>query len=190
MKTAIKVWMYVCTIVVTAYLAVAAVVAVWARFAGDSGRQLLLNPEKRESSADDALISSVFALFRAVENHDNATIYQYAAPEIKERVPYDMFVSHQYPEWEVEEIQYVVQYSAVADDVERAVVIVSYRERGSPRIGAMRWRSDSRGAFYDTLPFGFSLLSDFGYFPRHLVQQDANQLAEATSVEPAENREP
>lgn len=173
--------MYLSTFCFTAWLVVATAGLTWIRIIGsDHDTTANAYAEQTVPTMNSDLTSSVFALFRAVEDHDNPTIYRYAAPWIKQHVPYKMFVSHQYPNWKIENIRHVISYSSVFEDIEQAVVIVSYLENGSTIFGAMRWRLDPSGAYYDTLPFGFSLLSDFSYFPPHLTRMHANEAGETT----------
>ena len=109
----------------------------------------------------------IHELFKAVEEGNPEVIYQYAAPELKEKVSYKRFARDQWPGSKTHNIQILFEERAElsGNGREHINLILKFKENESERYGSMLWEKDSGSIHYDTFPFKVTLLSEFGPFP-------------------------
>ena len=112
----------------------------------------------------------ILDLFAAVEANDLKTIYQYAAPELKDKISYELFARDQWPNITTEDIQVVSGEvgTLTGSNTEHTLLILKFKENGMDHYSSMRWEKNSDSIHYDTFPFKVALLGEFGSFPTHI----------------------
>ena len=171
MKKLFRIWMYLCTFLVTAQLILGIVLAIWAHFQSDDTTYTTASGEEIEISDSGETYPEILEVFKAVEEKNLETIYRFAAPELKEKVSYELFEQDQWPNSDTQDIQILFEQrnSLAGSDSEHINLILKFRENGSERFGSMMWEKDSGSIHYDTFPFKVTLLSEFGPFPTHIT---------------------
>jgi hypothetical protein len=171
MKTLLKIWMYICTFLVSANILLTGAVMIWILLQEES--PILTTSEGHEIDVSGAFGTEpeILELFAAVEANDLKTIYQYAAPELKEKISYERFSRDQWPNVTTEDIQVVSGESGelTGSNTEHILLILRFRENGIEHYSSMRWEKNSGSIYYDTFPFKVSMLSEFGSFPTHMA---------------------
>ncbi len=170
MKTLLKTWMYLCTFVCTAYIVLIVALLLWAQYHADDNTYTTADGKTIDLAAGRELAPEIDELLRAIETNDMETIYKYAAPEIKDKVSYDLFKRDQWPNTSVEQIEVIYRESSRTrgSDSEYTLLILSFEENGARRYGSMRWRKTADSIYYDTFPFNVTLLGEFSSFPSHM----------------------
>src|SRR5690606_15967853 len=105
MKKLFKIWMYLCTFLVTAQLLLGIVLAIWSEFQTTDTTHTTASGEDIDISDTGETYPQILELFRAVEEKDLDVIYRYAAPELKEKVSYELFERDQWPNSDTQGIQ-------------------------------------------------------------------------------------
>lgn len=172
MKMLIKIWMYTCTVVCTVFFLAVIGLYLWATCYPTDKETNSTFPREANSwwphLQDDP---EIIELLEAVESKDFEVIYRYAAPELKEKISYDLFVQDQSPNYSTKNITvyYTGRSRNIASDGEHILVILSFENNGALRWGSMRWERTKDSIHYDTLPFPVTLLSEFSDFPTHIT---------------------
>ena len=171
MKTLFKIWMYLCTFLVTAQLVLGIALAIWAYFQSDDTIYTTARGEEIDISYEDTY-PEIHELFKAVEENNHETIYQYAAPELKEKISYERFARDQWPNNSTTDIEILFEERAglSGSDIEHIQLTLKFKENGTARYGSMLWEKNLNSIHYDTFPFKVTLLSEFGPFPTHITK--------------------
>lgn len=163
--------MYLCTIAITAYLLAAGAVMLWAYLQKTDTSYTTKSGEVIDLSAHTELDPAINDFFAAVEEKNLEEIYRYAAPELKEKISYELFSRDLWPNSSVEDIKVLFTHSSSrkGNEIEHILIILMFKENGMSRYGSMRWEKNSDSLHYDTIPFKITLLSEFGPFPSHVI---------------------
>jgi hypothetical protein len=170
MKKLFKIWMYLCTFLVTAQLLLGLVLVIWSEFQTSNTTYTTASGEEIDISYTDTY-PEIHELFKAVEEKNFETIYRHAAPELKEKVSYERFARDQWPGYSTQDIQILFEERGELSGSGREHInlILKFRENGGERYGSMLWEKDSGSIHYHTFPFKVTLLSEFGPFPTHIT---------------------
>jgi len=166
MKKLFKVWMYLCTFIVTAQLLFGIVFVIWSGFQPEKTTYKTASGEKIDISDTSGTYPQILELFRAVEENNLKKIYHYAAPELKEKVSYELFERDQWPNSSTQDIDILFEKrnSVMGSDREYINLILKFKQNGVERYGSMWWEKDSDSIYYHTLPFQVTLVR-FGTLP-------------------------
>jgi len=170
MKKLFKIWMYLCTFLVTAQLLLGIVLVIWSEFQTTDTTYTTASGEKIDISDTGKTYPEILELFRAVEEKDLEATYRYAAPELKEKVSYERFARAQWPNSNVQDIEILFEErnSLKGRDHEYINLILKFKQNGVDRYGSMWWEKDSDSIRYHTLPFQVTLV-EFGTLPAHIT---------------------
>lgn len=142
--------------------------ADYSSVASRSFNELDLSQKDKEIKIPEAIIHE---LFRAVETKDLEVIYRYAAPEIKRKISYTLFMQHLWPNITTKDIKVLStdNYITEGHDSEYILLVLSFEEGGIQKLSAMRWEKTAESIHYDTFPFHVTRLGEFSLFPSHMT---------------------
>lgn len=177
MKKLLKIWMFFCTIVVTACVVFFCIILIRYKVRVSEKEISIINEEESfDSNGMLNLYPETCGLYRAVETNDLITIYKYAAPEIKKEVSFESFVSGQLPDIDIKDIKILFTKSE-RDSVSGCEYIQQiltynisrpYSPGRGQSYGAVRWRKTADAIYFVTFPFPISSSPEFGSFPMHI----------------------
>ena len=170
MKTLFKIWMYICTFLVSANILLTGAVMIRILLQEESPILTTSEGHKIDLSKRVGTEPEILDLFAAVEANDLKTIYQYAAPELKDKISYELFARDQWPNITTEDIQVVSGEvgTLTGSNTEHTLLILKFKENGMDNYSSMRWEKNPDSIHYDTFPFKVALLGEFGSFPTHI----------------------
>jgi hypothetical protein len=170
MKKLFKIWMYLCTFLVTAQLLLGIALVIWSEFQTTDTTYTTASGEEIDVSDPGETYPEILELFRAVEEKDLEVIYRYAAPELKEKVSYELFERDRWPNSSARDIAILFEErnSLKGSDHEYINLILKFKQNGVDRYGSMWWEKDSDSIHYHTLPFQVTLV-EFGTLPAHIT---------------------
>ena len=160
--------MYICTFLVSANILLTGAVMIWVLLQEEEPILTTSEGHKIDLSKRVETEPEILELFAAVEANDLKTIYQYAAPELKEKVSFDAFTRSQWPDRVTSDISIISTKSVSATD-KHILLILKFKENGIINYSSMRWEKNSDSIHYDTYPFKMGLVYEFDSFPSHII---------------------
>ena len=141
---------------------------IWTHFQNTDSTFTTSSGEKIELHKEGRAEPEILELFAAVEANDLKTIYQYAAPELKEKVSFDVFTRIQLPDRVISDISIISTKSVSAAD-KHILLILKFKENEVINYCSMRWEKNPDSIHYDTYPFKMGLIYEFDSFPAHII---------------------
>lgn len=164
--------MYLCTFVCTAYLLAAGGFLLWVNLRSEDDNILTTyNGVEINLNALDTN-PSINELLKAVEEKNLEVIYGYAAPELKDKISFELFTRDQWPNFNTKDIKvlFTETYFSPESKNEHILLTILFNENGIKRYGSMRWEKSEDLIYYHTFPFKVTLLSEFSSFPTHIIE--------------------